>query len=201
MADNLSDVYLNIAGVTGESSDVKHAGKDGWIVISSFNFGFSFDTGTSATSATPAPAVAPAGGKAATAPAAPAKKDDTNQPNKPVTFTKQPDAASTQLAQYCYDGTLVETVTFEVCRYGGTEAGEGARGAKIAFLDLIFKNVTFKKSAMQISGEGLPSESLEFTYETVTMTTIWTDNATGDRIPGGQNRAGWNFKDNVAATS
>jgi len=129
MADNLSDVYLKIAGVIGESSDLNHPGKDGWIAIGSFNFGFSFDSGTPAKGAAPtAPAKgAPAAGKGAAA------KDDSNAPNKHVTFTKKPDAASTQLAQKCYDGEVVDAVTFEACRYGGGEAG-----AKIAFsrLDL-----------------------------------------------------------------
>ncbi len=194
MADNLSDVYLKIAGVIGESWDRNHLGKDGWIAIGSFNFGFSFDSGTTAAAA-PAKAAAAGAKGAPAAGKGSAAKDDSNAPNKHVTFTKKPDASSTQLAQKCYDGEVVEAVTFEACRYGGSDAV-----AKIAFLDLTFKNVTFKKSSLQISGEGLPTESLEFAYESVTMTTIWTDNATGDRVPGGKNQAGWDFVNNKPAT-
>ena len=194
MGDTLADVYLKIQGVTGECSDVGHPGKDGWIEICSFSFGFAFESGSaskSAPAAAPKPAKGGAGGKGAAA-----RGDDSNAPNKHITFSKKPNQCSTQLAQMCYDGTEVDTVTFEACRYGAASL----QNAKIPFLNLVFKKVTFKKSSMQISNEGMPTESLEFAYDTVTMTTIWTDNATGDRMPGGQCQVGWDFVNNKPAT-
>ena len=202
MADTISDVYLKIQGVglIGECSDLKHPGKDGWIGISSFGFSFSFDdkspgqAGASA-SAHAAPTAgkgAPAAGKGATD-----KKDDSKQ----VHFSKKPDAASIKLAQLCYDGTPVDSVTFEACRYGGSESGSAdgtSQGIKIPFLSLTFKNVFFKKLALQISTEGMPTENLEFAYDMVSMNTIWTANTTGDRVSGGQNQAGWDFIKNIA---
>lgn len=204
MGDTVPDVYLNIDGIVGECSDTNHPGVNGWIGICSLSFGFAFESGAaSKTASTPAKAAAPAKGGAA-AKGADAKKDDSNTPNKHVTFTKKPDASSTKLAQLCYDSTPVKTVTFEACRYGGSElsAATGqSQGAKIPFIDLTFTNVIFKKMGLQISNQGFPTESLEFAYDVVTMTTIWTNNATGDRVPGGKCQAGWDFVNNVTASA
>jgi len=103
-------------------------------------------------------------------------------------FSKSADRLSPVLVQMSHAGGYkIPTVEVEAVRYGGT--GEDF---KIPFLRLIFTNVYIKSCTLNLAEES-PSEDIEFEYDTVRMETLWTDNATGERMPGEPVRVGWDL--------
>ena len=203
MAGDLPDVYLRFVGndptdYVGESRDVNHLGKNGWITIKSFSFGFGFP------------------GKDDTAKKDKKdkdKKDKDKDKNKdkdkdtkkkkskgmqsgpmtfePISFSKHSDSMSTDLMLACKHGKKIKRVELHTCRPGGSDDQE-----KLVFLAMVFKDVHVKSCKLNLTTEGLPTEDLEFTYEAVEMTSYWTDNATGgDRKKYGPLTVAWAMAD------
>jgi len=82
-----------------------------------------------------------------------------------------------------------------VCRAAGVDIPHGApKDAKTPFLKFVFSQVELVDCKMQVSRDQPPSESVEFWFGKVQMETIWTDNETGEKIPGGKNRISFDFQ-------
>jgi type VI protein secretion system component Hcp len=203
MAGDIPDVYLRIDGLQGECNDVNHSGDDGWITIKSFNFGFGFEgtdaqsepeeatdstaTGTTATGPANAPRPHPA------QPRPKPKKKAAKMKSGPMTFdrisfSKSSDETSTAIMQACHDGTEIDKVELHACRYGGP-----TRAEKLPFLHMIFSKVHFKSCKLNLATEGMPSEDIEFEYAKVEVKCLWTDNATGNRLPDQPITVGWDL--------
>ncbi len=208
MADNLPDVYLRFADaggkclIEGECLDEQHPGKDGWIGIEHFNFGFGWGGSEAAQSESSAGSAAHAGSSGTKSTGAtPAAKGSSTAGKggtltpKEFSFSKAPDLTSNVLLLKCKDSEMIPKVEVVVCRYGGT-----GTEIKIPFLKLIFETVVLKKCSLSISTDPVPTESIDFKYAKVTMETIWTDNATGNREPGDPLRVWFDF-DNQKGTS
>jgi type VI protein secretion system component Hcp len=193
VADNLPDVYLRFEGIKGESMDSFHPGEvepgdtrqDGWMGIKGFSFGFGWggsdsadkDAGAGAKGA--APAAKPA------APAGKGGKAGGTLAAKEFSFTKSPDVASSVLLSKCKSSESIPKAEVVVCRAGGSEISGGKeKVVKIPFLHFVFEEVLLKKCSLSVTSDPVPSESIEFKFSTVTMETVWTDNATGKREPG-----------------
>ena len=56
-----------------------------------------------------------------------------------------------------------------------------------------------KSCKLDLTDEERPSEDIEFEYDVVSMHSLWTDNATGDRKPEEPIRAGWDLLKGEAA--
>jgi hypothetical protein len=90
----------------------------------------------------------------------------------------------------CHGGTYkIPKVRVQVVRYGGTGAN-----FKIPFVEFFFKNVRLKSIKLDLTNESGPSEDIEFEYDIVTMHSLWTDNATGNRRPEEPIKAGWDLE-------
>ena len=72
---------------------------------------------------------------------------------------------------------------------------------KIPFLHFIFEKVTLKKCSLSVTSDPVPTESIEFSFATVKMESVWTDNATGSREPGDPLSVFFDFKNQKGKTS
>jgi type VI secretion system secreted protein Hcp len=90
------DVFINIPGMDGESTDAQHRG---WIEVTQYDFNVAQKVSRTASSA---------GG-------AGAERADFSE----FGFTKLLDKASPLLAQACAAGTHFDTIVVELCRAGG----------------------------------------------------------------------------------
>ena len=100
-----------------------------------------------------------------------------------------------------HNGEPIDTVEVVACRYGAVSALEDTKKTdsekdttdyKIPFLRLVFSKVHVTAISLALSDDALPTERMTFKYERVEMETVWTDNETGKRVPGGTQRVGWN---------
>jgi type VI protein secretion system component Hcp len=195
MADALSDVYVRLKDLKGESTDDAHPGKDGWIQIKSFNFGFgmkdsAIDGSTATSGANSSTGSAGSSGRGGTNPrgSGPGSGDDSPLDFHPVTFTKACDLSSSKLLKdKCHEGAPLEELELVACRYGGNDD----QNLKIPFLQLIFKNVHIGSISLNLGQDELPSETITFKYDIVEMATIWTDNETGSRLTSDPKRCRW----------
>lgn len=193
MPEDLPDVYLRFEGFEGECRDANHLGKDGWITIKSFSFGFGFDGSDEEPDATPtngAPGKPNSPGKASAA-----QKRKKPPPMKsgpmnfdPISFSKSSDKMSIPLMEACHQGKEIPVVELEACRYGGALGDE-----KLPFLHMTFEKVHLKTCKLNLATEGLPSEDIDFQYEKVHFKCLWTDNATGNRLTSQPIGVGWNL--------
>jgi type VI secretion system secreted protein Hcp len=119
------DVYLQLDGIKGESSDSAH---QGWIECSSV--GWSITQPKSATAST-------AGGHTAER----AELSD-------VTFHKLCDIASPILAQYCAMGKTIPKARFEFFRADGD-------GARVKYYEVDLANVIVAHIAQGVAGGGM----------------------------------------------
>jgi type VI protein secretion system component Hcp len=204
MAEALADVYVRLDGFTGECTDDQHLGDEGWIQIKSFNFGFGMKEGSwentdskSATSGNGSSGSSGSGGSASTSGSGSRQSGaGSGVGNLPlefpeVTITKSSDLVSTRLLKdKCHSGSPIPEIEVVACRYGGNDD----KNPKIPFLRLIFEDVYITSITFALSQDELPAETIKFTYDTVKMETIWTDNETGDRLTSEPNRCGWNKK-------
>lgn len=195
--------------------DQKHPGADGWIQIKEFSFGFGADeggessvagtrgsgTGTRAQGNQAAAAgTAAARTLAARTPAAGGSSPTSWGKSGPLnfdkfSFTKSTDRLSAALISICHNGNYkIPTVIVEAVRYGGVSPE-----FKIPFLRLVFEQVRLKSCKLNLTNEDLPSEDVEFEYDIVNLSSLWTDNETGDRRPERPIRAGWNLPDQKQA--
>lgn len=183
--------------------DDKHPGEKGWIQIKSFSFGFGAEdkgdafeakTGKSKTKTQAEIDKEEAEKKAAEK----KKKKDLESWGKSgplnfdkFNFSKSTDRLSAALIAICHDGNYkIPSVEVEAVRYGGASAD-----FKIPFLRLVFEQVRLKSCKLNLTNDDLPSEDVEFEYDIVNVSCLWTDNATGDRRPEQPIRAGWNIPD------
>ncbi len=219
MAEGLPDIYLKFEGeslqgnkLKGECNDDKHRGDDGWIQIKSFNFGFGFEGGPHGD-----PGMRPGeqlDGKddAAKLKALQAQnkalmdkmKADKDSKKKQswgqsgalkfdkISFTKSADCLSDDLVELCHGGQGIDKIILEACRTSGISDDE--QGLKIPFLRITFNDIMFRSCSLTLATEGLPSEVLEFEYNQVKVETLWTENATGKRLPSQPISAGWDIK-------
>ena len=210
MADNLPDVYLRFEGIKGESMDSIYPGEappgdsrqDGWMQIKSFTFGFGWG-GTAAGGADPASKTKGAAPAAAPVPAAAkgAKAGGTLSP-KEFSFSKAPDVASNELLLRCKGSKEISKAELMVCRAGGSlGSGRTEQVVKIPFLYFIFEKVLLKKCSLSVTGDPVPSETIEFKFASVRMETVWTDNATGKRETGGVLSVNFDFDQQKGKTS
>ena len=212
MASDTPDVYLRFDGLwgdeplQGECMDEKHPGTDGWIQIHSFSFGFGADEATESSEARTREPATPnrTQGNQAAAPRTRAPRAtaatrsglETWGKSGPLnfdkfSFTKSTDRLSAALVAICHDGNYkIPSVEVEAVRYGAASAD-----FKIPFLRLVFQQVRIKSCKLSLTNDDLPSEDVEFEYDIVNLSCLWTDNATGDRRPERPIRAGWNLPD------
>jgi type VI protein secretion system component Hcp len=191
MAEALADVYLRLEGLKGECTDGAHPGKDGWIQIKSFNFGFGMKEGSWESGSTTDSAGSDSGGGHGSGSGSSGSSGASNLPLDfpAVTITKSSDLASTGLLkEKCHEGAVIEMLELIACRYGGNDE----ENPKIPFLRIIFTDVYIKSISLTLSQDELPGETITFSYKLVQMETIWTDNETGDRLTSDPNRCGWN---------
>lgn len=114
-----SDMFIQIKGIDGDSSDSKHAK---WIEVLEFQHGVAQMTGGSASAQG-----THAGGRA---------------DHQDFSFGKKLDSASPTLYAYCCDGKPIEEITFECCR----AMGEKTVFYKIVFKESIIASVTNRGS-------------------------------------------------------
>jgi type VI protein secretion system component Hcp len=189
MAGDLPDVYLRFEGYTGSCMDVDHPGTDGWIGIKNLTFGFGFpgkDKDAAKKREDKTKKAQEEKDKAKTK----GKPEDKPKPSPtqgmtsgpmtfdPIKFSKSADVMSTPLMDACTDGTRIPKVNLECCRFGDTDEGK----KKLPFVKMTFQDVYLKTCKLNLTSEGLPEESYEFVYETVTMSAVWTDNVTGKKL-------------------
>ncbi len=204
MAEHLPDVYVKLHGLEGESTDSQHPGKDGWVQIKGFSFGFGLKGAESASLKAPGKGATPedlekhrkalmAEVNAAKKGKGDDKKDDGPFDRPDVTLNKTLDLASTNIwKKKCHSGEPIPKVQFVVCRYGGESGDE-----KIPFLTLIFEGVHVKSVSLSLSNDEAPTEAIHFRYDSVKLKYIWTSNDMGTRVRGASApRAGWNFEKN-----
>ncbi|MEO8428652.1 MAG: type VI secretion system tube protein Hcp [Verrucomicrobiota bacterium] len=206
MAEGLPDVYLRFSGLRGESMDDKHLGKDGWIQIKSFNFGFGFSDkkGTSASGVGISKAKTPEELKKEldqtkkevdALKKKPAGKDKQGWGHsgaldfQPVKLSRSSDCMSKALMEMCHNGDLIPEVEVVACRRGSANPDE-----KMPFVRLVFQNVYLKRCDLKLALVGLPTEDMEFQYDVVKMESLWTNNATGNRRPEKPIRAEWDLR-------
>jgi hypothetical protein len=211
--------------IPGESTDDLYPDEDGWLGIQSFSFGFGWggsatsegelaglrrkiaveeDPAKRAEYARQAEVLekklaadktAQSGKKDGKAGA----KEDSNQLKpKEFRFSRSPGPASKALLANLLKGPGREELGAQliVCRPAGTDIPNGAReGVKIPFLKFFFWRIQLTKCSLSISKDQPPSEDIEFSFEKVQMETMWTDNETGEKLPGGKNTIFFNFGD------
>ncbi len=191
MADALADVYVKLDGMTGECTDESHPGKDGWIQIKKFNFGFGMPEGSWDGGGTGSAGSAGSGGNGGSSGGAGANNFPLDFPD--ASLTKDSDLSSTRLLkEKCHEGAPIKRLELVACRQGGKDEAN----PKIPFLTIIFTNVYIKSISLSVSQDELPSETIKFKYDIVQMKTIWTDNETGDRLVADPNRCGWDRENN-----
>lgn len=205
MAENLPDVYVKLEGLEGESTDSQHSGKDGWVQIKGFNFGFGLKGAESDSLKAPGKDATPEElakhtqrlteqlKAAKTKGKGDDKKDEGPFDRPDVTLNKTLDLASPNIwKKKCHSGEPIPKLQVVACRYGGESGDE-----KIPFLTLIFEGVQVKSVSLSLSNDEAPTEAIHFRYDSVKMKYVWTSNDMGTRVRGASApRAGWNFEKN-----
>jgi type VI protein secretion system component Hcp len=182
MAGDLPDVYLQFEGYTGSCQDSLHPGEEGWISLKSLTFGFGFpgkDKDDKKKKEKEEKDKQKAKNTPAEKPKPPPTEGMTSGPMTfdPIKFSKGADLMSHDLMKACKAGTKIKKATLHCCRYGGEHGDE-----KLPFVHMVFEDIYIKTCKVNLTSDGLPEESLEFVYETVSMTGIWTDNTTGKAL-------------------
>ena len=195
MPGEIPDVYMQFEDFTGQCQDEDHPGKDGWIGIKKFTFGFGVtgkqaDTSTHKTEEDKKKANNSKNNQDKP-PKPPKTKGMVSGPMTfdPVSVSKSSDIMSVPLMKACRSGATFPKIKFEACRSGGESGND-----KVPFLQITFEEVKIKTCKLALATEGLPDETIEFTYEKVTMDALWTDNATGKEL-GSTMTASWKMSD------
>jgi len=143
------DMFLEIEGLPGESTDDRH--KE-WIEVLSFSHGLS----------------QPAGGSLSTGGARSAERCD----HSDFTIVKTLDKASPKLALYCCNGKHVEQVTLELCR----DTEDRQTFMQYRLTDVMVSSVSVSGSA---GVDDRPLEEVRFSYGRIEWTYTEFDPATG----------------------
>jgi len=212
MAGDLQDIYVRFEGentqekaLKGDSMDAAHRGDDGWIQIRSFSFGCGFQTKDEKAShdidnikrkfysGKPLSASERKRLEDADKEQQADKKQDKGKKEKKewgkatdksaleferVQLSKAADKMSGSLVDMCHMGNPIDTMTLEACRPVSND-----EDIKAPFLRMVFENVTLRNCRLNLATEGLPTEDFEIEFNKVTIYSIWTDNATGERNP------------------
>lgn len=228
MASESADIYLRFEGqwagdpIKGDCSDAQHPGefapgeahgdrKDGWIQIQSFSFAFGAGDPPAASEVRRLPdrnrdpAAYAAALEAQNRALIEERNREKRQPKQwgksgpldfdKFSFSKAVDRLSPVLVEISHAGNYkIPLVEVEAVRYGGT--GEDF---KIPFVRYMFKNVYIKSCKLNLVNEENPTEDVDFEYDIVIMETLWTDNATGERLPQRPITAGWNLPEQKQA--
>jgi type VI secretion system secreted protein Hcp len=144
-----TDMFLQVDGIPGESSDEAHAE---WIEILSYSFGAS----------------QPATGSVSSGGARSSQRVDIQD----FSCVKQVDKASPKLFLACCDGTHIPTITFELCR------ATGSKQRYMAYImeDVL---VTSVRPGGSSEGADLPLEEITFNPAKITLSYTETEHGTG----------------------
>ncbi len=160
------DAYLQIEGIEGESTD---AGHEAWIQLQSFTHKVSNE------------ATGQSGGGHHTG-------GRCNHGD--VVVVKPIDSSSPNLALACCSGKSHPTLVIELCR-SGASGSDAVPYQKIELTDVVITSVTPAAN----DATPFPSETVAFTYGSITWTYTKTD-ITGN--PAGEIVTGWDLKRNSA---
>jgi len=160
------DMYLQIEGIKGDSTDDKH--KD-WIEVTSYSHGVSQPSGASLSAEG-----AHSGGRA---------------DHQDFAITKRLDTASPNLALYCCKGQHIPGIKIELCR----ALGEKTTFMKYDFKDVIVSSVSQCGSAD--TEDPIPVEEITLRYGEIRWTYTQTD-ITGGGKKGADFQGGWSTLNN-----
>jgi type VI protein secretion system component Hcp len=211
VADELPDVYLrfldkgNAPRIKGDSLDEAYPGKEGWLGITKFNFGFGWG-GSEAVGPSQKLTDKVLAGKATEkeknefkkqqqqtqVPKPETKQDSTLKPDD-FSFSRNCSPATIPLIEILRNGDEIEKVEVVVCRAAAAATPTKPKDAKIPFLQLLFEHVHLKQCDLSTARDDPASEDMKFKFKVVRLTTIWTDNATGKQEPGGELRISFDF--------
>jgi len=174
-----SDIFLQIDGIKGESTDSEH--KD-WIELLSYS---------SKVVPPPPPPVT------ATAKAEPVKQPSPTSgvsQHGEIVVTKQVDKASPKLNEMVSSGKHIKKVTLELMRASG--------GSRVKYMTVEMNQVLISSVSPQVSphdktaggkaGTDLPTETVSFNYGTIKWTYAQQKRADGSK--GGNVVGGWNLE-------
>ena len=125
------DAFIKIGGIEGESTDDKH---QGWIELLNFDIGLAQKISSTASSS---------GGACA-------ERAGFND----LSFEKELDKASPELALSCANGTHIDNVIIEICRAGSE---------KIKFMEYKLTNCMISK-IITASGGAFPYDTVSINY-------------------------------------
>ena len=148
--------YMKVDGITGESTDKKHPGKEGWIIIQSLS--------------APVFRSIPEGAKDQQRSRGTTTLGD-------VVVLRELDRSSVDVQKACANGTFYKTVEIDLC---SNVKGTAEPYLKYKLHNVIFTSYSFHGNA---SGDPLPTEELTMNYTKVEWTYTRLDPETGD--PGG----------------
>lgn len=160
------DMFIQIDGIKGDSTDSKH--KD-WIEVLSFEHGI-----TQATGGSHSAQGTHAGGRA-----------DFSDFN----ITKRLDSASPVLAKYCCDAKPIPKIVFELCR----AMGDKTCFMRFTLEDSIVSS--YRPAGHAQGDDAVPLEALSFRFDTIKFEYTPTDARAGGKA-GAAIKSGWSLKEN-----
>jgi len=176
MAFNAYLVFIEKAGIKGESTSEPEAAAKGKgaIEISDYGFGVSM-------------------------PVTASRSDDgdatVGHANFDVfTCNKGIDTATPYLVQYCCKGTAIESIVLHLYRQG-----ESDESGVVKYAMVVFQHCVITKVGITGGGEELPKESLEFNYGRCEYVYRETDHKTGKYTQRSPDRFGWSTITNKEA--
>ena len=144
------DIFMDIAGIDGESTDSAH---DKWIDVLSYSHGVSLPGSSGLSSG-----ITRSAGRT---------------DHQAFSIVKTLDKTSPKLSLYCSSGTLIEEITIELCHEGMYRQ----KYMEYTFTDVIIASVSVTGSTN--SAEEKPLEEVTFNYGTIRWTYTETDPLTG----------------------
>src|ERR1043166_2433528 len=179
MADNLPDIYVKLHDMHGECLDEHHPGKDGWVAIKKFAFGFGVksDGGGEEEDDDNRPMSGLRRGQTMTVEEYDRQRrkqtrnrrrrkrgsgdDDGPFDRELVELEKSFDLSSNKMwKEKCHSGKPIDQIELQACRYGGEKGAE-----KIPFLRLLFENCTVKSVSVSLGTDEPPTETIHFHYD------------------------------------
>ena len=129
-----------------------------------------------------------------------ALRDGTLQPEE-FNFSRSPGPASLELLAKLRTDEEIPKAELIVCRASGVDIPGWTKDSKIPFLRFVFEKVQLSQCTLELGKDQPPSESVKFKFKKVTMETIWTENTTGARVPGGNRSISFDFDAKEGETS
>jgi len=144
------DIFMDIAGIDGESTDEAH---DNWIDVLSYSHGVSLPGSSELSSGS--------------------TRSAGRSEHQAFSIVKTLDKTSPKLSLYCSSGTHIAEITIELCR----EGGDKRKYMEYTFTNVIIASVSVSGSTN--SAEEKPVEEVTFNYGTIRWTYTETDPLTG----------------------